>query len=654
MELIKINREIQAKIRDGSSNLYERFRPYFDIMTSADNKHFNYSNFDFWYIKNSEIEFKLNAIRTSEINSIDVLVGATGIGKSTLIQKVFNYTNAPKFEKGILTIPFYLNGTKTNDLERSISQKIEVACEVVIKALDLKLPASKLFEFISTHRPEIPNDISLKRNASAAKKMENLRNKEPYKYYAEELKYISQEGEIRSIEIILDDIESESYDSQRKILQSFLKLRTCLCNFGDQARTYTVHLILACRQNSYKKIVHDDSLSAWRVDVNTQIELEKPCDLATLFECRLNAIIESIGQGKKIFRNQNEDDNVNNIDKWKSSKDTLISICNKFANKFANEIFSLCNFNIPLSLKTLTIILENSRWFEYNKTDSEQGGFTLEESNYRNTEAGFLRALALGQSNIFNTSAISRHFKHIHNIFRNSQDNSDTLMQAYIFAFIVFRAKNQGDTFLEISKSEIVSFLECFYDSPTILRQLNNILNNMITCNFVRKEIEVFDLKNSADGNTQETYIPMYKLYAHYRMLTRSCIYLEFCRDDTYITESDLVTQQIANRLSTSELSGENLFLSILDFIESILDNEITIWNRTIAQEVCDRAKIFVDPFMLSSDCLQGFKKSLGAYFKQYPISNFLENRIVSIVNKIDQQKIKFNVIQQKVTLSEV
>ena len=628
---VKINSEIQKYEVEHESNIYARFAPYFDIMFDEDSQNFSVSNFDEWYVPNNDIEKKLLNIKASPRNGVHMLVGSVGIGKTTLIQKTLCRAHKPTLDDNVLIIPFYLNGTSIseNTDREMVAARLQAASDLVQDHYKVDVREPQLANFVASHRPDVLNtNQRLDRRATPKEKISDLRTSDPYSYYAEELKFVASSSYLKKVLIILDDIEACEPNEQIEALRKLLRLKKCLTNFGPQSRSFTVDFIFSVRPMTHKTLLQTDQLSQWRP--RTPIQLIAPCDISEVFKKRFDAIVKAVGAGKKNV-NQSLTD-VDSLEAWEASRLATMRVCDNFAERHGNELSALCNHNLPRTFEQMLDILTSSRWYEADakqEIDRVGGGFRINDELYKNTEAGFLRALALKNQNLFDRDVNSP----ITNLFRNSINDSTDLMLIYIVALIVQRLKRFETYNHYFYKKNFEESLSIIYSKEDIDDNLEIILNYAIRKSLMREE-------KFSDGSIR--YLPMPSLFAHWRMLRRSCIYLEFCRDDTFIMRTSLVTEQIRSGHSTSNLYGETLFQALITFVGEIAEKEKRLHRYADQQNLVDRKQKIFGERPISGLLAKGIYKSLNRYYRTKQDGNEIPEILIEKMKEIAEKVQRF------------
>ena len=111
----------------------------------------------------------------------------------------------------------------------------------------------------------------------------------------------------------------------------------------------------------------------------------------------------------------------------------------------------------------------------------------------------------------------------------------------------------------------------------------------------------------------------MPSLFAHWKMIPRSCIYLEMCRDDTYFKEAADLIDKARKTEGTSYLSGGELFHSVLDFIGFALREEMQLWIAACTSEDMESVQRTFGTNSVSAMMLRGLVRSLRRYYRLPP-----------------------------------
>ncbi len=591
--------------------LEKRFSPYFDYL--LDSEHAPEDNSDFYeiYVPDQKIAKAIHSRVASVTSRIMAITGARGIGKSTSIRYFFGVTDYPKITRirqindkqqaidpECLVIPFYLDATSMNEqnVDRILTKQVQAAAEVVIAEKQVTVDDDLLHEFIITHKPRLVTFPYLPLNCSIRDRISALRSEDSYAYVSELLKLALYKSGITRVVLIVDDIESCSYSTQKELVKGILKLRDCLKNTGKLSRAYRPDYIFTCRPATFKMLSRDPEIDGF--SIGNPIEIVRPADLGDIVRKRFEYVRRIIGEGKAANGKLGSLGRVQNLSAWQEAYATLEIIIDRVASVGADFIVSVNNYDVRRSLKDLQEILKNSRWYERGHS---AGAFDVREEDYRISTAPLVRAMVLRDRTYFSQDLESP----VPNLFWNRAAPSADLMLMHIIKF--FFEKTRSQSMVAVPVSEIRKALLIPYTAGALESDFDDVLQYAVYSELVRIE-RVWDAKEKM----VEIYcIPMHKTFYIWKMCKEISVFLEFFRDNTYLFHRLLSQYPAARFKGTSLLSADEKFVLCCDFACEIADQERVVLDLVRGNEKLDEYNRVFGSRLISVSLLRGLQTSI-------------------------------------------
>jgi energy-coupling factor transporter ATP-binding protein EcfA2 len=591
-----------------AGNLYDRFRPYFDILISPESMRRVGLSPDDTYVTVPSVEIAINSHLNSTSGQILVISGNRGIGKSTIIRHIFGNISMPSININRLTVPFLLDANKLlGDVDEqnigviitdSITSQMEVACAMLLRLRNNYVHSiDDFFDFINTHSPRLLLHRKLPQDANKNDRLNFLKENNTYAYYAELLKFRIKDGQVSRLVFMIDNIEHLDSNVQCRFVESMITLRNCFYNVSDENMNYIVDVYLTCRPETLEYFKHNGNVRGWTAPTN--ISINQPVDLAAVIKMRLDNAVAIIGSAKKGHIGRLEA--VSNVEEWHQAYGELLKILNAMSNRHGKVIVELANLDLRKSMDFLLNTLKNSRWF-YHGSRPNQGAFDdIREQDYRSTYAGFFRALVLRDLELYDSDSNDV----LGNLIYNDENYPEAdLMCAYIALFMKKTAIRRA-----ISREQIAKALSVVFDKDTIESRLEDCLRSMLNGGLIYEDRIVYELKYRG----QEGFLATERLTAIMSGLSDSSMFLEFYRDDFWATASVL-----GSVVSTNSLDGRSKFESSARMIDYffIVERRLIEFSRKSSDH-----KLLMKYFgnkMFASICLKGFRTSFRTYYRDH------------------------------------
>ncbi|NVK99292.1 hypothetical protein KQ247_14870 [Ruegeria pomeroyi] len=601
--------------------LDRRFYPYFDYLLDSQHSPEEQSDFYEVYVNNPEIEEKLRRRVSSPTTHITALTGARGIGKSTTLRYFFGVSTQPKLKslkeifpgqtgRGVKTVivPFYLDtygvpeGGKLSDAKiRSIlTSQIQAAAELIYRTYNVEVSDEELFDFINTHKSQLVTFPELGLKPTPRARIERFRSADVYAYTTELLKFGLHNSDIERVILIVDDIESCSFESQKNIVKGIMRLRDCLKNFGDLPRTYVPDYIFTCRPATFNLLKSHPEVDGY--SIGHSINFNKPASIAEVVSRRFDYAKKVLGEGRAPNA-MGTLGNVKNLETWREAYRAFEAIINSVASVNEAFIANLCNHDLRRALIDLQGALRNSRWYE--RETHSQGAFKITEDKYNFSTAGIIRAFVLRENEYYSEEVDTV----LPNLFFNHERDEIDLMVLHILKFCFEQTRSKRITAIPLSR--ISDALKIPYRVEVVKNHFDEVLDYMISTEIVRQEM----VKMPGDRTRMRYIIPMNKGFALWRACRSTSVFLEFFRDNTFMFHNSVGTFQKGRTIGTSRLDSEHKFIFTAEFISEVAGSESKIYRFINKYRDMQKYREVFGTRFISRPLLWGFRDSLRRHY---------------------------------------
>ena len=223
-------------------DLYKFFNIILNWVLASENPGIYSKNERDWYVNNESIEKEFSDTIEPSLHQRILLVGHTGIGKSSFIRNNIVTGMNPVIDDETLYIPLFYDSRNiaANNLEGTLQAQITSACVLLRDSGGFKYIKNEHLKYIKSHRADLLYDGAKTLELSDKALMKRFRKKNSYAYYAELLKYFAKKSNIKRILIVVDDIDTvDELDTRTRIIHSICRLTYCLQNnrVGDEAES---------------------------------------------------------------------------------------------------------------------------------------------------------------------------------------------------------------------------------------------------------------------------------------------------------------------------------------------------------------------------------------------------------------------------------
>ena len=345
----------------GISDYYRYFKYYFDYFLNPRPDFDKLIENENIYIENEKVETLLSFVR-DEQSYCQLLVGHTGIGKSTIIRNYFKlFKHTPQITDDTIIVPYFCDNL-TEDLSADVffASNLQYVADELIKKLEKPIDKEVFWHFIHDTKPEVLTRHRKGEYVSWKDDLTILMNDGRFAYSSFLLKYLLSFKEnscFKHIVLILDDIESIDNKNVRKSYINFAyHAYECLKNKDNDIH---IKLIIAERPHTREEFHSKD----WE-DQKSDIDIWHPPAIEKLFEIRHKYVLSKIA--------------TDAIDRpsWQTSYEFLCFLLNKIERFDGGLFLGLNNFDVRKSLRSVEYCLSQGTWFQTTKPKSE--AFTID------------------------------------------------------------------------------------------------------------------------------------------------------------------------------------------------------------------------------------------------------------------------------------
>jgi len=427
----KINQVAVAYGADSSNYLYEKYRKEFSYFLNPDSAGTGSSGIGGFHIRDQEVYDALRGILSVPMNSVSLLEGCRGIGKTSTITDTFNCgNNGIRIDEDnglILVSTFYHRHIAErqdgqSEPDSKITEDIIRSLFAASRALEKKyLPLSEWFfseegrnsflSFIEKTNAKAPIDINEPDETRSSSLMKYAYLHERMIYAASKIKFYleSERSPIWRILITVDGIESLEEPEQELAVKQFLRFFHCMGNFPEEpGRRVCTNLLFAMRPETHNRMRRRgllESDSAMMV-----IPMRRNVELTDYFARKLEALPEDVRTNSNL--------------KWDDAYGILHRMCTKYEKKYSRMIMGLADNDVREALHICECIL-SSTWVtkDFFNADNDQ--------RYVFNNISVIRAIACGDSLVYTGSDI------IPNVLYNTESSDNVLLSLYMISYFI-------------------------------------------------------------------------------------------------------------------------------------------------------------------------------------------------------------------------
>lgn len=589
--------------RGARSDLYTRYKKAFDKILPLNDARPNSKKDLATYLPDKELDKELETIKNEENDSLSILIGYGGIGKSTSLRHFFEFVNAvPTFidRKTIIVFPVIFNANVINsEKDESISDQIRnnlaLRIDTVCTLLENEYPDLKtlfysekgqldFYNYIYKTNPRVlellPYDqrLNLSEKEEKLKKLYYAYNHDRFICSATKLKFYLGNKKCASSKliVIVDDIEPLPYKVQVELIMQYLRFFECMRNVvnADKFKEYVVNFIISMRPHTYRILKEYRAFQAFFI---TRVICKKNMlNLAKYFRRKIEFYADNISH--------------ENMESWNEACRVLDILNNKFNARYSTMIKNLSLWNTRDAIELYKQVLENRVWIQRNM--EKTSGFTVSEDNYVFNNITVLRAIACGHYYVYS----QRENCCVPNILLNTSDKKNySLINMYIFSLFHAESSNK-DWLYGMKYRSYREIVNCFITTFPNMKEIKNDVQVAIKYLFQKKV-----LRKSINDTDKIEYLDSYKslsddslLYLSpkgneiWNMLCSDSVYLELCREDYYrdynnpknIKESSYELMQAGKQTL--------IFYDLLSLLLELLDLEYVHVECSIQNDTID------------------------------------------------------------------
>lgn len=537
----KINQVCKMRNKSEPENdIYRRYKYAFDHLL-------NLNDDNNIYLPDFDLENKLSVSASNISDNLTFIIGYAGIGKSTLLQKFFEFNNSASLinEKyKMIVFPNNFNGKITYDDKKEftdeLSRSIEAACSVLeekYKELETWFTSKEgihiFYQYLKETNPKILEHVTydelLKCKSEDERIIMRLTKAQLYDrliFASTKLKcYLGKKScACEKIAIIVDDIEPLSYDMQKYLVMEYLRLFKCLKNISDRIseKKFFVKVYVGLRPHTYRYLKLETDFIAYFV--NEEIYKIKMIDLSDYLNEKILKYKDKIPHEKK--------------EGWNTANDNLKLICEKFNKYYQEQIKYLALWNTRTAIYLLKRVMENRVWVQKNMERKDY--FFVDVKDYVFNNITVTRAIGCGNTYLFQTTDEEE------NIIPNILHNNINPKQDYWFHMLLIMKlfiQNSDNDFeytnaygtKTISVNSIKNIFQLVFPNSELLdEKVKNAIEYLYINKVLRKGIKDKPSgKKDIITDKSELYLSP-KGYELKKMICADSVYFEMCREDIY------------------------------------------------------------------------------------------------------------------------
>ncbi|RHN88839.1 hypothetical protein DW141_14300 [Ruminococcus sp. AM12-48] len=535
MKLRKINQLTKNRNNIRKNNLYVRYQEQFDYFLNPDIGCKSINDVKNRFISYDKTKDSLKDILKERMDSVSVLIGYQGIGKSMDIRYSYGIlNNAVKFDDESKTIifPSFFNGfligqnsEETSWVVKEVRNDLTKRIASVCCALEDKYPElaeefyspegkRKFYQFMKHTNPKAMVKLNSTERQSEEERIGTAETEESYIYIITQLKYYltNEKCPYERIMIILDDVESLPYQYQEQLILQYLRFYTCMRNLPDIdmeiKRNIYVNLLISVRPATYKLLKKAEAVSAY--SITREIYKTESVDMKKYFAKKKLCLPEKLKDEKE----------------WNDAYNILVTLSDKFEKKYSDMIKNLVYLDIRKTLRIYKRILADSFWV------CKEANVDKTQEEYIFNNITVIRALACGSDLVYMNNSDSL----IPNIFYKTIDNEIPVLSLYVIAYFVMQKAEfweYGEN--TVTKEELIrDFCDIFGHTDKIRKNISEIVDYL----YGRGVISIS--KNSYHINKENELMDQTYLYLSskgmelWRMLCADSVLMELYREDYY------------------------------------------------------------------------------------------------------------------------
>ena len=408
------------------NDLYRALEPTFEHLLRNDDPEKHSGTHD-GYVNHPVMEEIVRSFCSNDTSAVAFLIGATGIGKSTLLRHTLNVNRSPHVSNGTLFIPMSLNQRHIkdkNDLRRQLGRLFQDSvwhAKPDQKREYTEQDLVELCQFLIDTSPDLIDDPSLDLTKAPLARTKALVASQEFGYQFAQVAlkfFVSKNRAIKRSIIIIDDLEGTKEASiQEEAVTLALESRACLVNAGSE-RPAMVGLLVAVRPQTHAWI---SRLGQVKTVGFRDLAYTKPVDLHDIFQKRFLSSVD-----KKHYEHLHDQNRLSR------SLGVLKAVGELVAGKYTTRMVELNNNDLRMSIETFRRVTCNRRWLQRDPEWTPH--FSIEEHNFAVSQASVIRALGMGEGEVYPQKNTC-----LSNLLWNTREETSDFILIYIIKYLLHK-----------------------------------------------------------------------------------------------------------------------------------------------------------------------------------------------------------------------
>lgn len=379
------------------------------------------------YVSHPGVEASIAAFCTGTTSAAAFLIGPTGIGKSTLLRHSLGLNRSPLIVGDTLYIMYSLNQRaipNEDAIRMQIAALLQEAAWLLKEGQSSHLSDTDyvdLTQFILDSSADLLNSPKLDLSKSPLERTRAF-SAEPscsYQFSQIAVKFFASKNLIVSkIVFILDDLEMKTTDLQEHAVRNAIETMYCLKNFGGH-RSVTVRLLVALRPETHGWISRLEQVNTTKFK---DISYRQPVSVYEIFRKRFDAVFT-----------RDDYAHIRDRSRLDSALDVLNAVGAALSTKYSERVVRLHNFNLRDAIESFSTVISNRRWMQRDR--EYEPFFTVDEHNFALSQASVLRALGMGEGEVY-----PKEDPCLVNLLWNTREASSDLVLLYIVKYLLTRS----------------------------------------------------------------------------------------------------------------------------------------------------------------------------------------------------------------------
>jgi len=596
---------------EAPNDIYRRFKRQFSILLNPDPT--NRVFLDKVFVKIPSVIEELEDFADYQEDGYKCVIGLKGIGKTTLLRKVFETEGEVTIRENYLIA--VINAESSERVDSSPQQQASLVFGAAVNRLKREYgyvtEKLALYDFIECNKPTLLEEARQTPDDTNEDIINNLFKINRRGYVLEELKLLlSHEGcPIQRVILILDNLEAIlEWDKKRTYVKEALIDYECLKNRKNVQGTYFAKMIICGRPDSYYRFIRDQVFDTY--PNRNEILLSNPPPIDEIFKARFDSLITR--DGIKVEDKQ----------EWQRAYDIMVDLAKVLSVHHKADILNLCNLNIRKAVNIFEKLLSNRVFFQ--RGYPLQAAFKLNHHYFTKEKSTITKALIYGNTRLYAESPENP----VSNILRNFHNTESDIVPLYILAFGKNQRSKDGDHnyFRYVDFGDLVEVSDDIFPFKNAQQHFRDTIEHFLSHGLLMRGPWVKE-------NEDKLCITP-KADTMINMLKESTVLLNALRDDLWL-ETDLVTKP------TDLLSEEDAYVEVASITKGYIEKEEYILDFVAKSGVKDRYLQLFGFAPVSTYVYAGFRESVHSKFKE---------RIKKSLTDMDVMKSKIELISKELT----